>query len=176
MPSHGPSRQRTAALAYSFTPGGWRALVQLPGQIVVATTNIGTRLTATRIMGPCTRGTVAETLAGLEAIAAGRNCASPLVRDVVTAIYLEDAAMAYQPVDDVLAACGAAGAALSASGVWRADAEAYLDWIESIASRVCRAANAGEVFEKGGPALTPEQWRFLAGVRAAFGRYAAFGR
>jgi hypothetical protein len=67
-----------------------------------------------------------------------------------------------------------AGAVLAA-GAWPADAEAYQHWIEAVAGRVCSAVNADSVFETGGPALMPAQWRFLAHLRAAF-LQAAFTR
>jgi hypothetical protein len=159
MPSHGSSRQHTAALPYSFPSEAWCALVRLPGQVAVAATGVGET---------GSRDAVAGTLAGLGAIAAGRGCASLLVRDVVGAIYLEDPASRYRPSADVLAACGAAASALSTGGAWREDTEAYQHWIESIAARVCQVANTDAVFDTGGPALTPVQWRFLAELRAAF--------
>ena len=153
MPNHGSSRQRTAAPTRAVTPQHWRVLVQLPGRVVVATA--GTR-------------SMTLTLAGLEAIAAGRCSASPLVRDVVSAIYLEDSDEAARPAGDLLDACARAGDVLD--GLWREDADAYRSWIEAIAARVWNAGNVDAIFFAGGPALTPAQLHLLAQLRAAFHR------
>jgi hypothetical protein len=153
MPNHGSSRQRTASPTRAVPPDHWRALVQLPGRVVVATAG-------TRSMTP--------SLAGLEAIAAGRYSSSPLVRHVVAAIYLEDADAVAGPSGDLLDACGRAGAALDR--LRREDADAYRGWIEAIAARVWHAGNVDAIFDTGGPALTPTQLHLLAQLRAAFHR------
>jgi hypothetical protein len=111
---------------------------------------------------------VAATLAGLGAIAAGRGCGSPLVRDVVSAIYLEDAEPG-APGTDLAGSCTAVADAL-ATGARREDADAYRCWLEAIAAQVCRARSAPAVFVTGGPALTPAQWRFVTDLRAALKR------
>lgn len=153
MPNHGSSRQRTAVPTRSFPPAAWRALVQLPGQVVVATAEPA----------------VSSTLAGLEAIAAGRYCASALVRDVVSAIYLEDGEVGARPARGLFDSCAHVGSVL-ADRAWREDADAYRSWIEAIAARVCHAGNTDPVFDTGGPALSPAQSQFVAALRAAFAR------
>lgn len=174
MPHHGTSRQHTASPTNAFPPDDWRALVRLPGQVIVAASAVAPDPPVVRLprrRSAAERDGVAEALAGMEAVAAGRSCASPLVRDVVSAIYLEDGDGGYHAPRDVLGACALAGAVLAARA-WPADAEAYRHWIEAVAGRVCHAVNADSVFETGGPALTPAQWRFLAELRAAFVRAA----
>jgi len=117
---------------------------------------------------------VAEGLAGIEAIAAGRVSASPLVRDIVSAIYLEDEA--YAPpsagilggasgVGRALAACRVAAAFLE-QAVPRAEADAYRHWLESIAARVCQTSRATMFRIAGAPADT----RFLGELAAALNR------
>src|SRR5437762_13482060 len=77
MSNQSATRQRTEV---PFRRAEWELLVKLPGRVVVA---------ATSAQADPPWRTVAEGLAGLDAIAAGRASASRLVRDVVTAIYAE---------------------------------------------------------------------------------------
>lgn len=140
----------------------WELLVTLPGRVVIA---------ATWVQPDRARRTVVEGLAGLDAIAAGRSSASPLVRDVVAAVYHEpddrpeefrrDAGTA-----EVMAACREA-ARLLAGRVDRANADAYRRWLLAIATRVCHAARTGGLLGIGGAALSPAERRFLAGLTGA---------
>jgi len=165
MPHQPPSRLRTEL---SFRREEWDFLVRLPGRLVVAAT-------LADATGP--RRSVAEGLAGIDAIAAGRFAGSRLVRDVVSAIYdeTEDRLSPGEvgvtdpvtAVPEVLIACRSA-AAMLARRVAREDADAYQHWFESIAARVCQAARADGLF---GPAVRPlgdGQRRFLAALSAAF--------
>jgi hypothetical protein len=158
-------RQRAAAL---FRPEEWDLLVKLPGRVVVAATSVET---------DSARRTIAEGLAGIDAIAAGRASASRLVRDVVAAIYTEstdDDPPADEQfrdrvtgIADVLAACRVAGQLLT-ERVSRTDADAYRHWIEAIAGRVCHAARSGGSLGLGGAMVSPAERRFLDELAAVF--------
>jgi hypothetical protein len=164
MPYQPSSKSRTEM---PFLREEWDLLVKLPGRLVVAATLAGTAPS---------RRTVAEGLAGIDAIAAGRSSVSRLVRDVVAAIYDEadeDRSAPTQVRDrrtavaEVLIACRSA-AALLADRVSRQDADAYQHWLEAIAARVCHAARAGALF---GPPQRPQGDReraFMAALSHAF--------
>src|ERR1041385_7511416 len=72
--------QPSVTTALHYTPAEWNLLLRLPAQVLVA---------ATSAEHDSAKHTVAEGIAGIEAIAAGRASPSSLVRDVVTAIYAE---------------------------------------------------------------------------------------
>ena len=153
---------------WNLSADDWDLLVRLPGQVVVA---------ATSAEPDTPRRTVAEGLAGIDAIAAGRQSTSPLVRDVVAAIYQEsgdDPPAAEEFADpsagiaQVLGACRDAACALG-ERAGPEDAEAYRRWIEAIAERVCRASRSRGLLGFGGAALSPAERRFLADIGAAFG-------
>src|SRR5690348_9328225 len=63
-----------------FSRNEWDLLVRLPGQVLIA---------ATSAEPDSPRRTVAEGLAGIDAIAAGRGSHNALVRGVVATIYAE---------------------------------------------------------------------------------------
>src|SRR5439155_10357647 len=141
MSNQSATRQRTEV---PFRRAEWDLLVRLPGRVVVA---------ATSAQADTPRRTVAEGLAGIDAIAAGRASASRLVRDVVAAIYAEteeDQPVAEEfrdreaGIGDVLLSCRTAGR-LIAERAGREDCDAYRHWLEAIAARVCRAARSGGV-------------------------------
>jgi hypothetical protein len=164
MPYQPSSKLRTDM---SFRWEEWEFLVRLPGRLVVAATLAG---------GDRPRPSVAEGLAGIDAVAAGRSSVSRLVRDVVAAIYDEgqDDEPPAEEVQDpataaaaVLIACRSA-AALLADRVGREDADAYQHWLESIAARVCHAASAGGLFGPTGQPVGHAQRRFLAALSRAF--------
>jgi hypothetical protein len=147
-------------MAFSFPPGEWELLVRLPGRVLVAVVSAEP---------DGARQTVAEGLAGIEAIAAGRASPSRLVRDVVAAIYAErddDAPVAEEFVDawtgtaSVLAECRAAARTL-ADRVPAPDAAAYRAWLATIAGTVCAAARSGGLFGLGGEPVSPAERRFL---------------
>jgi hypothetical protein len=113
--------------------------------------------------------TVAEGLAGIDAIAAGRASASRLVRDVVAAIYDEDEPDHDPPVDgNLLAACRTAVRLLD-ERVGRLDADAYRNWLVAIATRVCHAARTGGLLGVAGAVVSPAERRFLAELTEALG-------
>jgi hypothetical protein len=152
----------------AFGRDEWELLVRLPGQVVVA---------ATSAEADSPRRTVTEGLAGIEAIAAGRDSVSGLVRDVVAEIYHETdtppAAEEYRDpaagIAGVLAACRQAAGVL-ATRTGREDADAYRHWIEAIATRVCHAARGTDLLGFGGPPVSASEWHFLAELAAAFDR------
>ena len=165
MSNQSALRQR---IELPFSRQEWELLVKLPGRVVVA---------ATSAQADAPRRTVAEGLAGIDAIAAGRASASRLVRDIVAAIYAEtetdDQPVAEEFTDrpagiaDVIAACQVAGRLLT-ERTGREDCDAYRHWLEAIAARVCRAARTGGVLGLGGPVVSPAERQFLADLGGAF--------
>ncbi|MGK5738201.1 hypothetical protein [Micromonospora sp. URMC 103] len=135
-----PSAGRRAAPLTTavYSAAEWDLLTSLPGRVVVAATAPGP--------GRPARG-VAEGLAGLEAMAAGRSFDSDLVRAVVSAIYArhDNQPLPTGPSDDLvdlLAACRAVVRVLDRRAD-PADSAAYRQWVQSVAARVCRAAPPG---------------------------------
>jgi hypothetical protein len=163
MPSR--SGPRGGVAAAEFTAGEWDVLVRLPGRAIVAATSrasgppaprppttprAGQAATtgAVRTVDDDPRRTVAEGLAGLEAVAAGRSFDSDLVRGVVAAIYAEraadrpDATLA-EPRHSrqaLLADCREATRIL-ARRADPGDSAAYRQWVQSIVARVRAAAH-----------------------------------
>ncbi len=115
----------------AFSLAEWSLLVRLPGQVVTAATAVG------RGTGPAT---VAQALAGLDAIAAGRGSSSALVRRVVGTIYAERDAETGVPdgVDGVIAGCRRAAEILADRSP--DDSAAYRRWVLTVADRTCGAA------------------------------------
>ena len=156
----------------AFTREEWAALVRLPGQVVVA-------VAYTETVPP---KTVAQGLAGLEAVAAGRGSASALVRQVVAAIYTEEPGLTGVATAEGTAAgvAALAASARTAAGVLarhtgRADVDAYLGWLESIVSRTCQGRPgwswlSGRFRCSGRPVGGTAERALLAALRAAFGR------
>jgi hypothetical protein len=163
MPSR--SRPREAAGTDAFTTPEWARVVALPRRVIVA---------ATSAEPDNPRRTVAEGLAGLEAVAAGRASDSDLVRAVVADFYAEtedDGPVAEEFVDRVgglaavLAECREATRLLGRADP--ADSAAYRQWIQSIAARVCAAARSGGVLGVGGEQVSAKERRFLADLGKA---------
>jgi hypothetical protein len=146
--------------AMSFARDEWELLTTLPRRVLVA---------AASAEADSGRRTVAEGLAGIEAIAAGRSSSSRLVREVVAAIFAEEDSAA-QPVlelhdpeaeiDQTLTACRHAGVLLSIRGA-DVDADAYRQWISEIASAVCGASRIGGVLGIGAQRVSLAERRFL---------------
>jgi hypothetical protein len=158
-PRH-PARPTPAQLvARGFAAEDWRLLSKLPADVMIATI-------ATQERDP--RGTVAEGLAGLDAIAAGRWSDSELVRAVVAAIFSEpeeDPGREPEAPDDpdgkrarVLAGCRRAAGILRAADP--ADAAAYRHWVQQVAVRVYGATRTDD-------SLAPAERRFLDDIGAA---------
>jgi len=153
MPSHPVPSGFTRAVS-PFTASEWELLVRLPGRVVVAATNAGVP-----------RRTVAEGLAGLEAMAAGRIFDSDLVRAVVAGIYAENLQTEYPTgAADVLSDCRTAAEILRRRAD-PADGAAYRQWIQSIAARVCAGTASGRTPEQ----LGPTDRRFLADLGHSLG-------
>lgn len=161
------SRHPLQAAAGAFPVTEWRRLVQLPAEVMVATI-------AVEENGP--HRTVAEGLAGLDAIAAGRASDSDLVRAVVAAIYAQPEPEEDRPVsadrERVLADCHQVGRILRTYAD-PADAAAYRHWVEQVAVRVCHAARSGGVLglgldrAPGGGTVSPAERAFLDDLAAA---------
>jgi hypothetical protein len=149
------SRSTTAP---SFSPSDWDLLVSLPGRVLIA---------ATSVERDAAKHTVAEGLAGIEAIAAGRSSPSRLVRGVLAAIYAEphddadtrEFADPRSGIASVLAEARSAARTLEGR-VADADADAYRDWLIDIATTVCSAA-------RGGSRVAPAERRFLTDLSMA---------
>jgi hypothetical protein len=163
MPSQ-PSYGQATSLA--FAPDERALLIHLPARVMIA---------ATSAEADTPRRTVAEGIAGLDAIAAGRSSDSDLVRSIVTAIYAEadeEPPTAEEFTDrpaglaEVLSACRTASALLSKRAD-PADAAAYRQWLETIAARVCAASRSGGVLGLGGERVSAAEKKFLADLGAA---------
>lgn len=150
----------------AFEPHEWELLTRLPARIMIA---------ATSAEPDSDRRTVAEGLAGLNAIAAGADSTSDLVRAIVAAIYAEaesDPPAAEQFHDrhsgltEVLVSCRAAALVLAARAS-RPDAEAYRLWLESIAERVCGATRSGGLLGIGATRHSEAEQRFLSDLADA---------
>jgi hypothetical protein len=163
MPSQ-PSHGQATSLA--FAPDEWELLTHLPARVMIA---------ATSAEPDSARRTVAEGIAGLDAIASGRSSDSDLVRAVVSAIYAEaddDPPTAQEFTDraaglaGVLAACRSASVVLAARAD-PADAAAYCQWLETIAVRVCGASTSGGMLSVGGERISAAERSFLASLGTA---------
>jgi hypothetical protein len=146
-----------------FSDGEWGLLVGLPHAVLTA---------ASAAESDGRRRTLAENAAGLEAIGAGREDASPLVAAVagelvsrvgdpeagaeLPAISPDDPA-AY--IADVLDRAAAASALLAAK-VGDGDAGAYRHWLVGIAEQVVTAAPSGGVLGVGGDLVTEPERTF----------------
>lgn len=163
-----PGRLATAA----YPPAEWELLTRLPARVIVAATSAEPD-------GP--RRTVAEGLAGIDAIAAGRAFDSDLVRAVVAAIYTEsdeESPAAEDPpaspnhsdraagLAEVLAACRQAVQVLAARAD-PADSAAYRQWVQSVAARVCGASRSGGLLGIGGDQVSPAELQFLDDLAVA---------
>lgn len=150
----------------AFRPDEWDLVIRLPARVMIA---------ATSAEADGDERTVAEGLAGIDAIAAGTISDSDLVRAVVGAIYAEedpDPPSAEQFLDrhagitEVLVNCRAASAVLQ-SRADPADANAYRQWITSIAARVCGASRSGGVLGLGGATVSAGERTFLDDLHRA---------
>jgi hypothetical protein len=169
MPTQSPSgrllsRRESALIA--FEPHEWELLTRLPARIMIA---------ATSAEPDSDRRTVDEGLAGINAIAAGADSKSDLVRAIVNAIYAEaepDPPAAEQfrdtglGITEVLVSCRAAALVLEARATPE-DARAYREWLGAIADRVCGAARTGGFLGVGGVTYSAAEQQFLSDLDEA---------
>lgn len=131
-------RSQLVSVASAFPGADWDLLVRLPGRVVVAATS-GERASPSRA--------VAEGIAGLDAIAAGRASPSKLVQAVVAAIYTERTGLADDDDEtdprSVLASCARATSVLD-DRAEAADRQAYREWLGGIAERIRSAGPSGD--------------------------------
>jgi hypothetical protein len=146
----------------AFSTPEWSQLVALPRRVIVA---------ATSAEADNPKRTVAEGLAGLEAVAAGRAFDSDLVRAVVADFYAEsedDGPAGEEFADRVAGLAAVLAECREATRVLRradpADSAAYRQWIQSIAARVCVAARSGGLV---GEQVSAKERRFLADLGTA---------
>jgi hypothetical protein len=140
---HSERSPQGRATSLVFPPDEWLLVTRLPARIVIAV--------SLAEPDPPWR-TVAQGIAGLDAIAAGRIWDSDLVRAVVAAIYAEDGgdrATEHLPcpggdLSGTLAACRAVRAVLVARAD-PGDCAVYCQWLEHIALRMCAVPRTGGV-------------------------------
>jgi hypothetical protein len=146
-----------------FSDEEWSLLVGLPQSVVTA---------ASAAESDGTRRTLAEGAAGLEAISAGRESASPLVSAVAVELVsrVGDPEVGEEPpvieppdpeaaIADTLRRAREV-AALLAARVDEGEAGAYKHWLVDIAEEVVTAAPSGGVFGVGGEQVTESERQF----------------
>jgi hypothetical protein len=168
QPAPGHPTSVAELIRLAFPRGEWELLTGLPRQVVIA---------ATSAEADNPRRTVAEGIAGLDAIAAGHASDSDLVRAVAAAIYAETGAADHAMVAEefnnrpagltrVLEDCRRATGVLAVRSD-PADSAAYRQWVQSVAARVCDAARSGGVLGVGGVRRSEAEQRFLADLGTA---------
>ena len=146
-----------------FTDSEWGLLVGLPQSVLTA---------ASAAEHDGTRRTLAENAAGLDAIAEGRESASPLVTAVAAELVSRvgdpesgEELPAISPPDpaayaqDVLSRARSAAQLLSTK-VSEGEAGAYKHWLVTIAEQVVTAAPSGGVLGIGGEVVTDSEREF----------------
>jgi len=143
-----------------FSDDEWGLLVGLPQAVLIA---------ASAVEPDGDRRTVAESTAGLEAIAAGRDSGNLLVQDVATEVVerVGEPENAVVPVADreagvadVLDRARAAKALLAAKA-GHGEAAAYKHWLVGIAEQVVAAAKSGGFLGIGGDWVSESEQRFV---------------
>jgi hypothetical protein len=122
--------QSHVQLALAFDRDEWEMVVTLPGRVLLAA----------QAAAPADGRRAAEGIAGIEAIASGLASTSPLVREIVGAIYAESHQDHEEPTTDAdvitvrtLAACRYA-AQVVAGRCGPDEAAAYREWLLHIAA------------------------------------------
>ena len=146
-----------------FSDEEWGLLVGLPQSVLVA---------ASAAEDDSTRRTQAENAAGLEAISAGRESASPLVAAVAMELVSRvgdpetgEELPSIEPSDpvayaeDVLVRAGEAARLLAARDD-EGEAGAYKHWLVTIAEQVVTASPSGGILGVGGDVVTEPERRF----------------
>lgn len=155
--------EQPAYTGFGFSDEEWGLLVGLPQSVLSA---------ASAAESDGTRRTMAESAAGLEAIAGGRESASPLVAavagEVVTRVGDPETgaelpvvapADPQAVIDDVLARAARASALLTGK-VDEGQAGAYRHWLVEIAEQVVGAASSGGILGLGGDVVSDSERRF----------------
>ncbi|MEV4756676.1 hypothetical protein AB0J86_16385 [Micromonospora sp. NPDC049559] len=148
---------------FGFSDEEWGLLVGLPQSVLTA---------ASAAESDGSRRTMAENAAGLDAIAAGRESASPLVAAVADEVVSRvgdpeegEELPAIEPADpgamiaDVLQRARTA-AGLLAGKVDEGEAGAYKHWLVEVAEQVVTAAPTGGLLGLGGDIVTESERRF----------------
>lgn len=155
--------EQPAYTGFGFSDEEWGLLVGLPQAVITA---------ASAAESDGTKRTMAESSAGLTAISAGRESASPLVAAVAGEVVSrvgDPETGAELPVitptepqvaiDDVLARAGQATTLLAAK-VGEGQAGAYKHWLVEIAEQVVTAASSGGILGLGGDVVSDSERRF----------------
>ncbi|WP_213450488.1 hypothetical protein [Rhizomonospora bruguierae] len=162
-----------------YTDQEWGLLVGLPQSVVAA---------ASAVEADGVRRTAAESNAGLETIADGRDSGSPLVEAVATAIVGElgdpddllpggqgvEELPPIRPADpdglvrDVLDRAREASRLL-AEKAEPEEAAAYRHWLVGVAEAVAEAAATGGLLGLGGEQVSPSEQRFVADLSTTLG-------
>ena len=170
---------RPGSYGEQYTDQEWGLLVGLPQSVVTA---------ASAVEEDGTRRTAAESNAGLEAIADGRDSGSRLVEAVATAIVgalgdpeemppggqgIEELppirpADPAATVQDVLDRARQASELL-AQKAEAEEAAAYRHWLVGVAESVVEAATTGGVLGLGGDQVSPSEQRFVAELSKQLG-------
>jgi hypothetical protein len=166
-----PVTQQPVYSTLGFSDDEWGMLTGLPLAVLTA---------ASAAESDGTRRTLAESAAGLEAVAVGREGASPLVvavsQEVVSRAGDPEAGEELpliSPEDpeaytaDVLDRAGAVAALLRAK-VGEGEAGAYAHWLVSIAEQVVSAAPSGGMLGIGGDLVTEPERRFRDALAEVF--------
>ncbi|BCB74171.1 hypothetical protein GCM10022251_10310 [Phytohabitans flavus] len=156
---------------FGFSDQEWGLLSGLPLAVLTA---------ASAAESDGTRRTLAEGAAGLEAAAAGRESASPLVaavaQEVVSRAGDPETGEELPPIHpgdpdayiaDVLGRAGEA-AALLRGKVDEGEAGAYSHWLVGIAEHVVTAAPSGGILGIGGDVVTEPERRFRDALAKVF--------
>jgi hypothetical protein len=167
----GPVTEQPVYSTLGFSDDEWGLLTGLPLAVLTA---------ASAAESDGTRRTLAESAAGLEAVAAGREGGSPLVaavsQEVVTRAGDPEAGEelpVLSPQDpeayitDVLDRASAA-AALLRGKAGEGDAGAYAHWLVGIAEQVVTAAPSGGMLGIGGDLVTEPERRFRDALAKVF--------
>lgn len=155
-----------------YTDEEWGLLVGLPQSVIIA---------ASSAEPDGSRRTHAESEAGIQAIAEGRESGNPLVVRIASAIVErvadpdegEEAPVIHLAdreagIADVLSRAKAASALL-AERADSGEAEAYRHWLVTIADRVVNASKSGGILGLGGDWVSEAEQRFLADLTQALG-------
>jgi hypothetical protein len=162
----------TVYAEWGFSDEEWGLLVGLPQAVLTA---------ASAAEADSTRRTMAESAAGLDAIATGRGLGSPLVAAVAAEIVSRvgdpeagDELPVITPADPAVAIADTldrarAAVALLGTRVDEGEAGAYKHWLVGIAEQVVTAAPSGGVLGIGGELVSEPELRFREELATVLG-------